>query len=246
METREQLLLYLQKLMDQSRLGTGPTASTADHDRGQEGDPQMSSEFQESPDLPGRVDSAIPDLDDLERRILRSTHKTIKSKESSGPHPVIPEVPQPKGEPQELPAAQGFSSNGSLLRRGSAFQHLARDSQAEILSRTAPGSVCKILVDNIGVSLWLRWSNLATFSIVMMNLCYLVLTVTLYIFGLQLAGEQWTALSLLLFSIVAILLLQLVKRSLRSADLNMALLKLDFCSDSIIFKHLLCSIHSCM
>ena len=70
--------------------------------------------------------------------------------------------------------------------------------------------------------------------------------VTLYIFGLQLAGEQWTALSLLLFSIVAILLLQLVKRSLRSADLNMALLKLDFCSDSIIFKHLLCSIHSCM
>ena len=84
-------------------------------------------------------------------------------------------------------------------------------------------------MDNIGVSLWLSWSKFTTFSIVMMSLCYLVPTVTLYILDLQPAGEQWKALSLILFSIVAILLLQLVKRSLRSADLNMALQKLDFC-----------------
>lgn len=82
-------------------------------------------------------------------------------------------------------------------------------------------------MDNIGVSLWLSWSKFTTFSIVMMSLCYLVPTVTLYILDLQPAGEQWKALSLILFSIVAILLLQLVKRSLRSADLNMALQKLD-------------------
>eukprot|EP00435_Cladocopium_sp_Y103_P066544 s28_g28.t2 len=259
METKEQLLLYLQKLMDmmdlmdqvqKSRVGTGPAGSADSlveasaspkspnspagdpddhHDRGQDhGDPQTSS-FQ--PDLPGRVDSAIPDLCDLERMMLRSSQKTYKTLESSaGQHPVLPAIPQPKDEPPELPpAVQRFPSTGSLMRRrGSAFQRLARDSQAQILTQRARrGSVCKILADNIGVSLWMKWSNLSTFSIVMMSLCYLVPTVTLYILGLQLPGEQWTALSLMLFSTVAILLLHLVKRSLCSADLNMALQKLD-------------------
>ena len=116
-----------------------------------------------------------------------------------------------------------------MRRRGSAFKHLARDSQAQILARTAPtGPVCTIF-DNIGVSLWLGWRNFTTFTIVMMGLFYIVLTVTSYIWGLQQAGEQWTALSLLLFSAAATILLQLVKRSLYSADLHMALQKMDFC-----------------
>lgn len=166
--------------------------------------------------------------------MLHTRQKGAKTPESSaGRHPVVPEVSRPKdpgGEPLELPATQRFTSQGSLLRRGSAFKHLARDSQAQILTCTArKGLVCTILVDNIGVSLWLSWSKFTTFSIVMMSLCYLVPTVTLYILDLQPAGEQWKALSLILFSTVAILLLQLVKRSLRSADLNMALQKLDFC-----------------
>jgi hypothetical protein len=60
--------------------------------------------------------------------------------------------------------------------------------------------------------------------------------VILYAFCVQPPGEQWTAFSLMLFSTVALLLLHLVKRSLRSPDLNMALQQLDcWLMDSAIF-----------
>ena len=49
-----------------------------------------------------------------------------------------------------------------------------------------------------------------------------MLAVVLYARGEQESGEQWTAMSLLLFSVVAVLLLQLVKRSICSEDLNLA------------------------
>jgi len=69
--------------------------------------------------------------------MLHTPQKGAKTPESSaGRHPVVPEVPRPKdpgGKPLELPATQRFTSQGSLLRRrGSAFKHLARDSQASL------------------------------------------------------------------------------------------------------------------
>lgn len=253
-ETKGQLLVYLQKLLYQveTRAQTDSKAEPDselprgdlpdDHEIHQDRDLQDDSrdsdpETSQESDLPGIVSAtkisrrrsvegspAIPDLCDLERMILRSPKKKGSS-ESLG---IVPQIPQPKDEPPELPAMRRHPSNGSLRRRGSAFQHLARDSQAQILTRTArTESVCRIFVDNIGVSLWLNWSNSTTFLIVMMSLCYLVPTVILYAFCVQPPGEQWTAFSLMLFSTVALLLLHLVKRSLRSPDLNMALQQLD-------------------
>ena len=200
LETKGQLLVYLQKLLDQVQART-PTESTKaepdselpggippddheihqDHDLQDDGDPENSPKSSELPDIvsaskvsrrSAQGSPAIPELSDLERMMFRSPKKKV-SAESSGI------VPQPKDEPPELPA-RGFPSTGSLMRRrGSAFQYLARDSQAQILTRTGrPGSVCKIFVDHIGVSLWLNWSNLTTFLIVSMSLCYLVPTVT--------------------------------------------------------------------
>ena len=193
-ETKGQLLVYLQKLLYQveTRAQTDSKAEPDselprgdppdDHEIHQDRDLQDDSdpETSQKSDLPGIVSatkiSAIPDLCDLERMILRSPKKKGSS-ESLG---IVPQIPQPKDEPPELPATRCYPSNGSLMRRrGSAFQYLARDSQAQVLTRTArTGSVCKIFVDNIGVSLWLNWSNSTTFLIVMMSLCYLVPTVT--------------------------------------------------------------------
>lgn len=242
-ETKQQLLVYLQKLLDQvqTRSQTHATKEPGSElpggDAPDDRDLQDDSDPETSPksDLPGTVRAsfsrsaegspAIPDLCDLDRMIFQS--RSPKKSESSA---IVPQTPRPKDEPPELPpATQRFPSTGSFMRRrGSAFQHLARDSQAQILTRTGcTGSVCKIFVDNIGVSLWLRRNNLTTFLIVIMSLCYLVPTVILYIFCVQLPGEHWTAFLLALFSIVALLLLHLVKRSLRSPDLNMALQHLD-------------------
>lgn len=185
--------------MNQGLLGTGSTLSTRatetpeaagwEHDRAQDGDPQTSG--LKAP-APGRIGSNIPDLDDLERRILRSQRpaKTRENRQDRVP-PAIP-----------------------------------KDQPPEILIAHCPEAVLTIF-HKIGVSLWLGWRNFTTLTIVMMGLFYIVLTVMSYILGLQQAGEQWTALSLLLFSAAAIILLQLVKRSIYSADLHMVLQKQD-------------------
>ena len=118
-----------------------------------------------------------------------------------------------------------------MSRRGSTLQHLTRDSQNQILTIRGHDAesvlVCDIFVENIGVSLWLNCNNSISFVIILLNLCHLVLAVVLYAWGEQHSGEQWTAMSLLLFSAVAVLLLQLVKRSICSEDLNLAVQQLD-------------------
>jgi len=129
---------------------------------------------------------------------------------------------------------KGQTNSGLMMsRRGSTLQHLARDSQNRILTIGGHDAesveVCEIFVENIGVSLWLNCNNSTSFVIILLTLCHLVLAVVLYARGEQESGEQWTAMSLLLFSVVAVLLLQLVKRSICSEDLNLAVQQLDAC-----------------
>eukprot|EP00438_Fugacium_kawagutii_P029728 Skav214783 [mRNA] locus=scaffold1820:27552:29378:- [translate_table: standard] len=193
--------------------------------------------------------SNIPELCDLEKEMLRQASSSSHLQPASFGRPAFGSkasrvqdeaaasappaqlesvVTLPQSEPPNLQVSKAHTGSGPLMtRRGSRLHSLTRESQAHILSlSSARESVCNIFVEQIGVSLWLKWSNLTSFAIVLMCLCYLVLSV-ICIWGSQASSQQWTALSLLVFSTVAVLLLQLVKRSLRSPDLNMAVQKLD-------------------
>jgi len=142
-----------------------------------------------------------------------------------------PAAPAEQRDPPMLQVSKAKTTSGPMTRRGSNLQHLTRDSQNQILTisghHAESAVVCEIFVENIGVSLWLNRSNSISFLIILLNLCHLVLAVVLYAQGDQRSGEQWTAMSLLLFSAVAVLLLQMVKRSLYSEDLNRAVQRLD-------------------
>ena len=153
--------------------------------------------------------------------------------------PVKPEPPAslPPPRPPNLyrlrsKVGQAETQNTPRSRRGSAIHHLARDSQALILAtdhqasiRTA-SSICNILADNIGVRLW-SWSTTLGFFIVILNLAELGLDVVLHATKFPQAGGQWTSVSLLLFSTVAIFLLKLMTTLVRSEHLNVAMVKLD-------------------
>jgi len=150
--------------------------------------------------------------------------------------PSAQQIGQPRqplqADPPMLQQEKGQTNSGLMMsRRGSTLQHLARDSQNRILTIGGHDAesveVCEIFVENIGVSLWLNCNNSTSFVIILLTLCHLVLAVVLYARGEQESGEQWTAMSLLLFSVVAVLLLQLVKRSICSEDLNLAVQQLD-------------------
>ena len=199
----------------------------------------------------------IPCFNDLEKRMLKevtySSHSIRGLKgtpfgEASGksegsefadademqpvaPSASAPAAPATERDPPMLQVSKAKTDFSPMKRRGSTLQHLTRHSQNQILATSGHHAespvVCEIFVENIGVSLWLNCSNSISLLIILLNLCHLVLAVVLYAQGHQRSGEQWTAMSLLLFSAVAVLLLQLVKRSLYSEDLNRAVQQLD-------------------
>ncbi len=153
--------------------------------------------------------------------------------------PVNPEPPAslPPPRPPNLyrlcsKVGQTETQNTPRARRGSAIHTLARDSQALILATdhqttlNTNTSICNILADNIGVRLW-SWSRTLGFLIVILNLSELALDVALHATKFPQGGGQWTSVSLLLFSTVAISLLKLMTTLVGSDALNMAVEKLD-------------------
>lgn len=153
--------------------------------------------------------------------------------------PVKPEPPAslPPPRPPNLyrlcsKVGQTETQNTPRARRGSAIHHLARDSQALILATDNQASIhteisiCNILADNIGVRLW-SWSRTLGFLIVILNLSELALDVALHTMKFPQAGGQWTSVSLLVFSTVAIFLLKLMTTLVHSEHLNVAMVRLD-------------------
>lgn len=75
--------------------------------------------------LPGRVESGIPDLYDLERMMLHTRQKGAKTPESSaGRHPVVPEVSRPKDPGGGTSRASGYTTlhfTGLFVEEGVSF-----------------------------------------------------------------------------------------------------------------------------
>ncbi|CAE7352561.1 unnamed protein product [Symbiodinium natans] len=155
--------------------------------------------------------------------------------------------PQPPKQPNSLlgseqleaqvpPLAERrLSTSLSGQGRGSGLDSLSRHTVTQILTnRTSdPGTTSKIFLEKIGVRLWLDWSNMVTFIIILMSLCELVLSALLFNSGWRHHAELKTTSSLMVFSILAILLLRQMKRTLHSEDLNKAIELLDnFVRDS--------------
>ncbi|CAK9115345.1 unnamed protein product [Durusdinium trenchii] len=134
----------------------------------------------------------------------------------------------PPVEPQKLPEkAQTAASGMTLARRGSTVHCLAREQEHRILGAAAESEICEIFTDNIGVHLWLNFSQTLCAIIVLLNVSQLVLVFVMFHFGWHHSGELWTTLATLIFSTVAVFLLKLVKKLLHSRDLNMAMQNLD-------------------
>eukprot|EP00438_Fugacium_kawagutii_P007167 Skav209286 [mRNA] locus=scaffold251:27670:29241:+ [translate_table: standard] len=217
-EMNEQLLSGLQRLLDRD---SGPSRS------------KESVKALRPPRAPrGHTDRSgmsecmsIPEVVELERALMMSESKKHPSKRSAV-HPLDPVAPDPEPPESDPPKFTETTTSG---RRGSTLGILDRNSQSQILAPDTVGeeSAWAIFEQNIGVRMWLRWRKWMIYSIVLSVAAYSGASVALQLQGLQESGEHFASFALLFFSIVAILFLILVKRSLRSEELNLAMQKVD-------------------